>query len=469
MRRFSSDTGQHGYVLVMLVLVLVVLLGIAALALDLGRLYVLRTEMQNAADAAALAAAAELNAQEGAMERATATGKGLIQSDSHFASVNALLGEELDEDEIRFEFYCSISGEDAHCSGDADPDDANKILVPTASDYGQAHFVRVTLNPEILEEQSDRYGIDLFFLPILNVMGVDTLNFVNLTASALAGRHFYMCRYPPVMLCDPLEGAGGMKENVEPGQQILLKSGTTWAPGMFAFLDLDLFPGGGAGDAMHALADENSIPCTDPRVRAEPGGMTNKTAAGVNTRFDEYRFGLTAGEYPPAPNITSYGGYNDNPQSGPGDDGKSRWRDENLQDLDAVGSDPIDRIGNGEWDRADYFATYHSAHLPWPATWPSMSRKQVYDWEIANGYIPVEPGHAPGTADRRVMFVAVLSCDALGVSPSKIVTISEPDGFAKLFITERVEDPPDANILVEYMGWAEERDENFHAVIQLYE
>jgi Flp pilus assembly protein TadG len=46
---------QRGAILVMTVLFLVILLGFAALALDLGRLYVLRTEMQNAADAAGVA------------------------------------------------------------------------------------------------------------------------------------------------------------------------------------------------------------------------------------------------------------------------------------------------------------------------------------------------------------------------------------------------------------------------------
>ncbi|HEX9802686.1 MAG TPA: pilus assembly protein TadG-related protein, partial [Gammaproteobacteria bacterium] len=221
MRRFSSDTGQHGYVLVMLVLVLVVLLGIAALALDLGRLYVLRTEMQNAVDAAALAAAAELNAQEGALTRAEAAGRGLIQSDSHFAAADdkALLGE---GDDIGFEFFTSIAPK-----------------TPTTN-YADAHYVRVTLDPALDEDgESGRYGIDLFFLPVLNVLNIPTQRFVELTASALAGRHFYMCNYPPMMICDPLEAEGGLKENMDAGQQIVLKKqggGSTWGIGMFGFL-----------------------------------------------------------------------------------------------------------------------------------------------------------------------------------------------------------------------------------------
>ena len=52
---------QHGGVAILVALSLTVLIGFIGLVLDLGRLYVNRSELQNAADACALAAAAELN------------------------------------------------------------------------------------------------------------------------------------------------------------------------------------------------------------------------------------------------------------------------------------------------------------------------------------------------------------------------------------------------------------------------
>jgi hypothetical protein len=302
MRRFSSDTGQHGYVLVMLVLVLVVLLGIAALALDLGRLYVLRTEMQNAVDAAALAAAAELNAQEGALTRAEAAGRGLIQSDSHFAAADdkALLGE---GDDIGFEFFTSIAPK-----------------TPTTN-YADAHYVRVTLDPALDEDgESGRYGIDLFFLPVLNVLNIPTQRFVELTASALAGRHFYMCNYPPMMICDPLEAEGGLKENMDAGQQIVLKKqggGSTWGIGMFGFLyPVDPETGEflpGSSELGPYLADESKMGCTPPVVKTSTGNVANLSNAW-NTRFDIYdknpfNYPTAYQDYPPATNITDYGGY----------------------------------------------------------------------------------------------------------------------------------------------------------------
>ena len=51
---------QRGALMVATALFIVVLVGIGTLALDLGRLFILKTQMQNAVDAAALAAAAEL-------------------------------------------------------------------------------------------------------------------------------------------------------------------------------------------------------------------------------------------------------------------------------------------------------------------------------------------------------------------------------------------------------------------------
>jgi hypothetical protein len=52
---------QRGFVLVYLTLAIVLLLGMAALALDTGNLYVIKAQLQNAADAGALAGGASLN------------------------------------------------------------------------------------------------------------------------------------------------------------------------------------------------------------------------------------------------------------------------------------------------------------------------------------------------------------------------------------------------------------------------
>ncbi|HEY9148855.1 MAG TPA: pilus assembly protein TadG-related protein [Gammaproteobacteria bacterium] len=470
-------------VIVMLVLVIVILLGVAALALDLGRLYVLKSEMQNAADAAALAGAAELNAEDDAIERAEAAARGLLQHDSHFAKVKALLGTDID---ITITFYCSIGGEQdsgAACPGDADETDSNKILLSSMQNDVEAHYIRVTLDPEANNE--DRYGIDLYFLPVLSVLGIDTSNTAVTTATALAGRHFYMCRFPPVMLCDEFEGIGGFRANMADGvgKQIALKlqggPNAQWAPGMFGFLDPDQSHAGGAKETAQALAYEGDLDCPDtPLILPETGQMAEPGSAAINTRFDEYGapfFNKASDKknYPPAENVTSYGGYDGLNQTTDGSkDGKVIWRDSNLQDLSNF--DEGSRIGNGDWDRVDYFEGYHSEIESRPANWnTTITRQEVYDWEINSGNIPKPPEdgeYDTDFRDRRVFYLAVVSCNALEVKPGKHIPIVAPDGFAKVFITERAGDPSDGtNLLVEYMGWATEEDDDYHVTVQLYE
>ena len=65
---------QRGAVAIMVGLSIAVLIGMIGLAIDLGRMFVIKTEMQNAADACALAAARELDGNTDALDRADDSG-----------------------------------------------------------------------------------------------------------------------------------------------------------------------------------------------------------------------------------------------------------------------------------------------------------------------------------------------------------------------------------------------------------
>ncbi|KGF83021.1 hypothetical protein IA69_01920 [Massilia sp. JS1662] len=65
---------EAGAVIVTVALLLFLLLGFTGLALDLGHLFIVRTELQTSMDACALAAAQELNGQPDALARATNAG-----------------------------------------------------------------------------------------------------------------------------------------------------------------------------------------------------------------------------------------------------------------------------------------------------------------------------------------------------------------------------------------------------------
>lgn len=77
---------QRGAVAIMFGLSLLVLFGFMALVFDLGRTYVVRTELQNAADAAALAGAKDLNKKLEGVTKAIATAKAIgLQNDTKFS------------------------------------------------------------------------------------------------------------------------------------------------------------------------------------------------------------------------------------------------------------------------------------------------------------------------------------------------------------------------------------------------
>ena len=65
MRRATPHKRQQGAVAVIFAIVITAMIGMAGLALDLGQLYVAKTELQNAADACALSAALSLSGSDG--------------------------------------------------------------------------------------------------------------------------------------------------------------------------------------------------------------------------------------------------------------------------------------------------------------------------------------------------------------------------------------------------------------------
>lgn len=73
-RRPCSRSRQRGAVIVTTALLLLLLLGFMGIALDFGRLFVVRGELQTALDSCALSAAAELDGSSTAITRATASG-----------------------------------------------------------------------------------------------------------------------------------------------------------------------------------------------------------------------------------------------------------------------------------------------------------------------------------------------------------------------------------------------------------
>ena len=460
---------QRGAYLAFMALLMAALIGLGAFSVDLGRLFVLRSEMQNAADSAALSAAFELNFKAGARSRAEASARYILQHRSRFADTNELLGSH-----ITVEFFCAIGSE-------FDPSPAKVTSFCTngyvngrsiAANDREARYVRVSMVPS---GDKQAYSLGFLFAPVLDASAEGSRAY--LTASAVAGRNFFVCGFSHMMICNPFETTGqNLPDVVEPGQQFILNTdGESWAPGNFGFIQPSNKTGGGAGAVSEYLADENSAECIRSIFTTSTGKMTQSTTSGMNTRFDVYAppapFNRpdAPDRWPPAPNVINY------PQD-------QTWRAEDA------------RYGYGDWDRNTYFSTYHDWQgYTRPPGWPEMTRWEVYNWEISESKLPSksplkpkqnnfydgipDPDHlyfgtyppAESVPERRLISAVVINCTAQELAGSKSFSVTPPEGFAKLFLTQTVSSPPNAIIFAEYVSWTEASDRNYHIDIQLYE
>ena len=183
---------QRGAYMVMMAILIVILIGVAALAIDVGRVLMMRTDMQNAADAAALAAAAELNSDNNAQDRARAAARDLLEHDARFARVTELLGA-TGLPAGAFEFFCVIGSETDVSPSDPGFSDfcSGAEVEPgkyAATSDVDTHYVRVTLDPALAAD-GGRFTSDLIFLPVLGALGIDTADTATAVTNALAGRN----------------------------------------------------------------------------------------------------------------------------------------------------------------------------------------------------------------------------------------------------------------------------------------
>ena len=520
----------RGAILVMAALILVILIGIAAFALDLGRLFVLQTEMQNAVDAAVLSAAVELDGEAGALDRAkTAANQEMLNHLAHFSRKNELL-KDLETEVGAFTFYTWIG---SNTDPAVPPSDCSLIegKCQTTSD-ADATYVQIELDPALLGDDDGRYEIDLYFLPVLSLFGEKTITVASTRVAALAGSHYKVCNYPPMIVCYPAD--------LNPGQMVVLKThsgGGAWTGGEFGWtipdtvaVDKDPIDTSGFNDGKllaHRLGSIYGQGCSPPTVWPKSGNLGNSSIRqGINTRFGMYEGQFTGSDYPDleslpsAPNVIGY----------PRDDNLTLVKGGECE-LDEGAPNPSDGVwdftecGNingaapdqqpSTYSRTAYNNVFH-AGLPGP----SSIRVDYYDWELSSSQLAVntiditkihndesqciidkkkyvgENGNQnscrmlngkPFAVDskgfavpvdkedeykRRELFVAAIpNCADL---TKKEVNIPQVGGkWVKFFLTEHVDRPGSGeglNVFAEFMGEViQTDDEHFKKVIQLYE
>lgn len=473
---------RRGAVAPTVALTLFALIGVGGIAFDYARLVSMDTELQSAADQAALAAATQLDGEDDACARAIQAATTRLAADAPWLANETRFANDGDGLLVQ---TTAPSGAQA-CSGNPNVtfwQDEDKTVAATSG--ANANFVEV-----LVVEREANYALT----PLVGAFSSGSIQ-----AAALAGMQGSFCRIPPMMICNPAEGTDDEFDGDDyAGVGILLKArggGNAWAPGDFGFLaaGYDYSGGAGANVLRQVLGQENAlIECVSgSRVTTEPGNMENVVDA-LNTRFDIYAQGgiannaiCGAGQCPPDPNTRSDlvrgtdspSGNNcrENPwQNEPDWNGNIGWslppKDRRYfaetagnANLAAMGlprdrchaswpqNCPSGRIGNGAWDANAYFRTNYG----WAdtATWTAQTglaanatRFDVYTWELTQARDPravtalgamyahsrpICQAAPAATTDRRKLTVAVLNCSGLAGRETR-----RPISWIEVFLLE---------------------------------
>ncbi|MCL6698909.1 pilus assembly protein TadG-related protein [Sphingomonas sp. NSE70-1] len=437
MRRPSFWVGNNsGAVAPTVALSLFALIGAGGIAFDYARLATLDTELQNAADQAALAAVTQLDQQSGAIARATAAAQSLLANQTLMANDNNASG--LVAAVSAVVFYATKA--DAEAANGLNCPTTNAID-PTASNANAtAKFVCVRMADRVA-----RYALT----PVTAAFSSG-----NISAMAVAGLGTAICKVPPVMICNPDEPTGNSDKNLDfdiasrigAGLRLISvgNGNTAWAPGNFGYLDTGSPTSNPNVELRQALGW-----VTPPGDCSGLAGVKTRTGAGtpvtqaLNTRFDIYEKANTgngnaascpSGATCPAsintvkdviqkgtPNQANKCGVANNewelPPSGQYYGSGNVPAPSNTTDLTQTEADTIkamgyprdkchaisqngsctaDKVGNGAWDRGAYFrVNYGWTAAQWPGylatgtnsipiTNTTPSRYQVYRWEVAN-------------------------------------------------------------------------------------
>jgi Flp pilus assembly protein TadG len=463
LRRFFGD--DRGGVAVFGAMTALTAIGAGAIAIDVGRMTVLRSQMQNTADARAMAAAVQLDGRDGAQDRAKTVAQDVTAASSSIPSD----GSDLKVASVNF--YSQYT--------------PTKVV---ATNDQNAVFVEV-----ILEARQ----VNLLFEPVIDLLTGNDANFKKITTYAVAGPDPFICHAPPLMICDYGDLGGGAHDSTKDlrnpshaGQQVRLKqqgSGGTWAPGNFGLLSL---PDGssGASDLEAALAALLPEDCYKLDVTTATGSKTQKIVDAMNARFD-----LTGNPWPyPAPDVINY----------PRDS--------------ALIASSSEKLGSGDWDLPGYWAAKHGGAAV-PTDLAGATRYQTYLYELGlpfgregkQTYYPIPDGTLPPDYDlitpptpkvpvaanpansndpnydgvprasnppaygdtakdykRRVVEVVQLECTSLGVKGKHDYPTQA--NYLEIFITESMQNPPNADLYGEVIrSLSPTNSPEFHANVKL--
>jgi hypothetical protein len=476
----------NGVVLPYVAMTLAVVIGMAALALDGSRLMSVQSQLQNGADALALAGAAELDRRPDSIIRAEAAIRNLLTNPVGGADV----GQVAKVDSI--EFLSSLPADD-----DLPITTRNITEDPTLAGY-------VQVNVEPIQMQT--------IFPVSLASGRQT---VTVGAQAVAGYDQVVCNVSPAFVCNPFETSGmsyyqatqalvAADQNPVAHRQLVRLARSQFKNGGYGSGDFGYVapatgflptsacgPGGGRGipqalaatqvRACFRLSGVNLISSDDQL------GMD-----GLNTRFDIYAGGFNSCRiYPPDLNVRkgfiaigNVNWCNAKPAAPnwpmPAPDAAAMPLDQSMVSPATHSLDRNATIGNGIWDCAGYWSVAHfvgpgkNAPPPGCSASATISRYDLYRYEInflndrSRGVEYGVPRCAPpGAANRRIITVPIVNC---GSSPVPVLNDAQGvpvAGFGRFFLVLPAQLGTNGNPYAEFMGLVQRSDPLSADMVQL--
>lgn len=285
----NNRKSERGSILAISAVGMLAVLLAVGLGVDISRFYLAKTELQNAADAAALAGVSGLNSSAAGITEATnravqaMNNYNFNQQAVAFPRANVLFAKNLDGPYL------------SEASAQAGPKDIRFVQVTTPASAVAVSFA-------------------------ISVLGSSK----NLTATATAGYSVpinVFCNWIPVSVID-------YDVPMVPGQTYTIRSGpgNSVSPGNYQILAV---AGRGGKDVREGLASGVDM-CAEAGatydVDTKPGVTSGPVRQGINTRFDSYQGGtVNPTDHPPDTNIKeniTYAQYRDgSPSQAPGHTG----------------------------------------------------------------------------------------------------------------------------------------------------
>lgn len=416
----SASNHQDGAVAIMVALSLALLIGFLGLALDMGRLFIVKTELQNAMDACALAAAGALGTPG---QLAVAESRGILVGEKNKVDFQR---DYVDIQEDRDVTFSTTLNGNYLPKGSADP----------ASTYARCEVTPGGFVPWFMQVLQSWLG-EPSGPNSVNAFAVATLGPGQVACAIPVG----LCMKPGGTETDPFVGfeVGRWECSKFPTGIVSVDCPTPTAPhGSFNWIDFTP-TGGGASELADILAGVGACEAEIGDCVGEPGNMQS-LAKAWNTRFGLYQGGLNVGNALPDWTGFAYKPTTAYSPMGKPDISPTTWREFSDAPQNAYSGTPAAGV------IAQNFLASRTNYITYQNTNPNRINP-------LNGITSAQ--HAALGGDRRLVTVPVVDCSKYSTgyaecSSPKTVKIL---GFACVLMLHPFDDPKD-DIYLEYLGSA---------------